>query len=143
AIVDRDLQHALAADDRDPDTPHLQLTAQGGAMIRRLLFIALGIAGVVAVALGLLYWQFESRFHVSPPSPDYPAPKSALEAQQQDIDYLSKLIALDRSYTPQARAEAERRLKDLAALDHVLTRAQLRVAMSQLAALADNGHTSA
>ncbi|MBV9541212.1 MAG: hypothetical protein JO167_08070 [Alphaproteobacteria bacterium] len=110
-------------------------------MIRRLLFVALGIVGIVAIALGLLYWDFKTRFQPEPPSVDYPAPQNALEAQRQDLDYFAKLVAVDRAYTAQARAEANREISALAASTHLLTKSELRVAMMRIGALADNGHT--
>jgi hypothetical protein len=72
---------------------------------------------------------------------DYPHPASALEAQRQDLDYFAKLIALDRAFTPAARAEANRRIASLEKLPAALDHAHFRVALMQIGALADNGHS--
>jgi len=112
---------------------------------RRALRIALWIfipIGVLVALAGGLFYVFTAKFNPTAPSVDYPKPASALEAQRQDIDYFSKLIALDWSYAPAARAQAQRRLSALAAQTEVLDRGHLRVALQRIGALADNGHTS-
>ena len=63
-----------------------------------------------------------------------------LEAQRQDLDYFRKLIALDRSFEPaarQRRSGASGRWKRRQPVDH----AHFRVALMEILALADNGHT--
>jgi hypothetical protein len=49
---------------------------------------------------------------------------------------------MDRSFTPEARTEAERRIQALEKPDQVLDRPHFRVALMRIVALADNGHTS-
>jgi hypothetical protein len=111
---------------------------------RKLLKIGL-IAGavvlVIAAALGGLYFAFTQNFMAGPPSPDYPKPKSALEAQRQDLDYFRKVMALDRSFSPTARAKAQQRIGALLQLSQPLPQQKLHVALMQILALADNGHT--
>lgn len=114
-------------------------------MRRRLLKIGgIVLAVVVATAGGLggLAYAFVHKFNPEPPVVRYARPKSALEAQRQDIDYFGKLVAMDRAYSPAARAQATRQLRALADSDTVLDRGQFRVALFRIAALADNGHTS-
>ena len=48
---------------------------------------------------------------------------------------------MDRSYSTEARAEAQRRIAELADLKTVIPRPNFRVALMEIAALADNGHT--
>jgi hypothetical protein len=64
-----------------------------------------------------------------------------LEAQRQDAEYLAKLVTMDRSYSPTARVQAQQRLAALADANTVIPHAAFRVAMMEIAALADNGHT--
>lgn len=104
-------------------------------------WIGVPLIVVLGAAAGVLAYGFE-HFNPNPPKIDYPKPKSALEAQRQDIDYFRKLIGMDRSYAPAARAQADRRLDILAAQRTLLDKGQLRVAFARVAALADNGHTS-
>jgi hypothetical protein len=100
-----------------------------------------GIVMVVgALGAGLLYAML-LHFNPSPPDKNYPHPANALEAQQQNLDYFARLIALDRAFTPVARAEASRRIAALEKLPAALDPAHFRVALMQIDALADNGHT--
>jgi hypothetical protein len=71
-----------------------------------------------------------------PPAPAYPAPRSADEANRQDLDYLA-----DRSFTPAARAAFGAGVADLERRAGDLSPAQLETEVSRLVALADNGHT--
>jgi hypothetical protein len=113
--------------------------------MRRPLKIVAWTGGVIAVLGGLLYGAFyvlNAHFYPDPPAANYPKPATALEAQRQDLDHFRKLTDLDFSYSPQARAEAAHRLDRLAASAEVLPKQKLRVALMQIAALADNGHTA-
>ena len=80
-------------------------------------------------------------FHVSAPKPNFPAAASTLDAQRQDIRYFRELLALDRSFAPASRAEANRRIDALEASGTVLDRPHFRVRLMQIDALADNGHS--
>jgi hypothetical protein len=103
----------------------------------------IGIPLLVLVALGAgAFYGMSFYFNPQPPAKSYPKPSSALDAQRQDADYFRKLIALDFAFSPAARAEANREIDALAASKDVLPRAQFRLAVMRVAALADNGHTS-
>jgi hypothetical protein len=112
------------------------------ALFFRRLAIMLGamLLALLVVAGGIVF-AFLSQFHVSPPKAGYAAPQSALEAQRQDLDYFEKAMALDRSFSPVARAEGEKRVAALKALPTALPPPRLHVALMQVIALADNGHT--
>ncbi len=109
--------------------------------IRNILLAIVGAIALLVALAGGAYFVFVAKFNPAPPSADYPKPDSPLAAQRQDIDYFGRLIALDRAYSPAAREEAKRELQALSAAQTVLDRAHLRVALLQIAALADNGHT--
>ncbi len=107
----------------------------------RIGLIVVAVAVVLgAVGAGLFYGLF-AHFYFDPPKADYPKPTSALEAQRQDLDYFRKLMKLDRSFSPIARAEAERRITELESLPAALPLPKLHVDLMQTMALADNGHT--
>ena len=113
-------------------------------MVRKV--VRFGIAVVALVALlgaagGGLFYAFNQHFYFAPPKADYPKPASALQAQRQDIDYFRTLMELDRSFSPGARSEAERRIAELQQLPSVLPLEKLHVALMQVMTLADNGHT--
>jgi len=95
-------------------------------------------AVVVLVALILV---FVFKFHPSPPKARYGAPLSALEAQRQDLDYFAQVLSLDRAFSPATRAAAEARVGELKSLPAALPSPKLQVALMQVMALADNGHT--
>jgi hypothetical protein len=101
------------------------------------------IALIIAVAAigGGIFYLFGKHFYFDPPKPDYPKPTSALEAQRQDLDYFGKVLDLDRSFSPSARAEAHRQIAALEQLPKALPQQVLHVRLMQIFALADNGHS--
>src|SRR5437016_2976090 len=109
--------------------------------LRRIGLAAGAILVVIAACLGGLYFAFTQNFKTDPPTPDYPKPASALEAQRQDLDYFRRVMALDRSFSPAARAEAKWRIATLQRASEVIPQQRLHVALMQMMALADNGHT--
>ncbi|BDU21684.1 peptidase S41 [Dyella sp. GSA-30] len=84
---------------------------------------------------------FHFNFHRAAPSASYSTPTSPLEAQQQDVDYFAKVIARDRAFSPDERKTAEARIAALRALPNALPSPMLHVALMQVMALADNGHS--
>lgn len=76
------------------------------------------------------------------PSPGQP-PRMLTSAEQlADIGvFRSGFLDLDRAYAPAARAQAELRLSALQAANQPKTVAEFMVALCQIAALADNGHS--
>src|SRR5581483_10425765 len=61
--------------------------------------------------------------------------------QLQDLEYLRNYLEYNRTYTPAARAEASRSLKQDEAQAGHMTAAQFDLAVARVAALADNGHS--
>ena len=110
-------------------------------MRRVLKFILIALAATAVLGGGLLVAMFR-QFNPSPPAVRYGTPKSALEAQRQDLDYFGKLLAMDRSFSPAHREEANGRLKALAEAGTALSPPEFRVALMEVAAMSDNGHTS-
>jgi len=108
---------------------------------KKISVIAIGLILLAAIAAGGFFAGMMHHFHPSAPQPHYPPAASALGAQRQDIGYFRQLIALDRSFAPADRTEANRRLDALEALEIVLDRPHFRVSLMQIDALADNGHS--
>lgn len=98
----------------------------------------------VLLALGGLGFAlyFLHKFSPAPPGADFPKPSNALEAQQQDIEQFSRLLTMDKAFSPAAREEANRQIAALRAERGSLDRGKFRVALMRIVALADNGHTS-
>jgi hypothetical protein len=111
--------------------------------ILRIGLFAFAMMAVLAAASGGLLFGFRQHFYISPPHADYPKPSTALEAQRQDLDYFKKLSYLDRSFSPEARKKADARIAELEALPEPLSPEKFHVALMQIMALADNGHTRA
>jgi hypothetical protein len=84
---------------------------------------------------------FLHKFNRDPPRNDFPIPANALEAQQQDIEQFSRLLAMDRAFSPAARAETKRQIAELKAERVPLDSGRFHVALMRITALADNGHT--
>jgi hypothetical protein len=110
-------------------------------MWRVLKFGLVGL-GVALLAVAGFSVALRLRFSPSPPAIRYIAPNDALEAQRQDLDYFSKLLAMDISFSREMRVEAARRLDAMREANAVLPRPSFRVALMRIAALSDNGHTS-
>jgi hypothetical protein len=102
---------------------------------------AIGLIALLAMAVVAFFGAMRLHFHVSAPRPNFPAATGTLDAQRQDLRYFRQLTALDRSFAPAARAEANRRIDALEASGTVLDRAHFRVLLMQIDALADNGHS--
>jgi hypothetical protein len=103
---------------------------------------ALAIVVLLLAALGVFALCFHHKFTPDPPSSNFPQPASALEAQRQDIEQFSRLLDMDRSFSPAARADANRRIVELKSELTPLDRERFHVALLRITALADNGHTS-
>jgi hypothetical protein len=112
-----------------------------GSLLRRGVTMLVASLVVLVIVVGGLITAFVLNFHVSAPKANYPAPGSALEAQRQDLDYFAKAMVLDRSFSPAARIEGEKRVADLKALAFALPPPKLHTTLMQVMALADNGHT--
>ena len=110
-------------------------------MLRAGLWAVVLIVLLIGAGGGFALY-FRHKFNPDPPRSDFPTPANALEAQQQDIELFSRLLAMDRSFSPAARAEAKRRIAELKAEQTPLDNARFRVALMRITALADNGHTS-
>jgi hypothetical protein len=105
-------------------------------VLKRVALICLVPILVVALAIGSMLW----RFYPSPPAPPATNATTPLDAQRQDLAHFKQLLELDRAFSPAARAQAAQRIAALQAMP-VQDRSHLRVALMQITALADNGHT--
>ena len=110
-------------------------------IVIRTILVVSGVAFVIGAVIGGFLLAMTYYFNPSAPAVDYPKPRSALEAQRQDVDYFRKLVALDRSFPDAARAEANREIDALERSAMLLPQPKLRVALMRILALADNGHT--
>ena len=100
-----------------------------------VVVLLIGVVGGFAL-------RMRHKFNPDPPSNNFPKPSNALEAQQQDIEQFSRLLAMDRSFSPTARAEANRQIAELKSEQAPLNRERFYVALLRITAFADNGHTN-
>jgi len=107
---------------------------RAGLWVLAIVVLFVGAAGTFALSL-------HHKFSPDPPANDSPRPANALEAQRQDIEQFSRLLAMDRSFSPAARAEANRQIAKLKTERAPLQRGRFHVALMRITALADNGHT--
>ncbi len=107
----------------------------------RFAFWVLAPFGVIVLLLGGVGLAFVRHFNPKPPSMSYPDPADALDAQRQDLDYFGRLLAYDRSFTPSARQQADAAVAALKNLRQPVDLPHLRVALMQIDALTDNGHS--
>lgn len=111
----------------------------------------LAAAAAAAIAFGaaacwkrdaLLDRLLDLRYGASVPLPPGPAPRDAVEARRQDLDYLAHLPEVDRSFAPAARerftAEVARLRAGAASLDD----GTFFLGVAAAVALADNAHTN-
>ncbi len=85
--------------------------------------------------------ELERTFQYAPPDP--PAEiKDAASGQAADAAYLEAFPKYDRSYSPEARADAQRMADQLASEAASLSHEQFVMRVAEIAALADNAHTS-
>jgi len=110
-------------------------------VILRVGLWALAVVVVLVAAVGSFALYFHHKFSPDPPSNDFSKTANALEAQQQDIEQFSRLLAMDRAFSPAARAEADHQIAELKSEHAPLDRERFHVALLRITALADNGHT--
>jgi hypothetical protein len=108
---------------------------RAGLWTLMVVVLFIGVLGVFALCM-------RHKFNPDPPSNDFPKPANAVEAQQQDIEQFSRLLAMDRSFSPTARAEANRQIAELKSEQAPLDMERFHVALLRITALADNGHTN-
>src|SRR5579863_5816175 len=111
------------------------------ALLRAGLWAAMLVVLFVGTG-GAFVLYFLHKFNPDPPRNDFARPANALEAQQQDIEQFSRLLAMDRAFSAAARLEAKRQIAELKAERVPLDSGRFRVALMRITALADNGHTS-
>lgn len=111
--------------------------------------IALALAAVALLTGGGYYtatWAFgkafDARFHPDIATWSGPAPRDRAEAVREDLEYLGTLLAVDRSFSPEAARRFETERRALIARAAELTPSQVEMEVSRLVALGGNGHTT-
>lgn len=90
------------------------------------------------IAEKVLYWRFGAQL----PAASFPLARDATEARLQDLDDLSRLTSVERSFTPATAAAFEGRVQDLRQRAATLDRATFLLGVSHAVAAAGNAHTN-
>ena len=105
------------------------------------IVVGVAVALVLGVAGGA-YAALFAYFYPAPPKPAAARPGAdTLGRQRDDVAQFVKLVALDRSYSPAARRQADAEITALASRPDALPAPKFRLALMRIAAIADNGHT--
>lgn len=86
--------------------------------------------------------EFAARFQYGPPEPEPTEVEDQRAGQIADAAYLARFPEFDHAYSPAARARAQQLLTRLQAEAGDLSHEQFVLRVAEIAALADNGHTS-
>jgi hypothetical protein len=109
---------------------------------RRVLKWTAATIGILVLLLAGLVFAFIRTFYPSQPEPDFPSTSDVATAQQQDFDYFgANYFDLNRTFTPAAREQAQKRLAEYRARAGTLSPAQFDMAIANVVAFADNGHS--
>jgi hypothetical protein len=107
---------------------------------RILVGAAVAVAALLAL-LGVIAITFSRTFYPTPPLAHAVAGSDAATRQREDFDYFQHYFDLNRTYTAESRARAEKLLAEYGRKAGALTDAQFDLAIAQIVALADNGHS--
>ena len=80
-------------------------------------------------------------FQPTIPAPAYDVPQSRTEAWQQDLDYFGHYLRLNRPYTEETRATAEKIIEQLVQNIETLSDNELKLGVVEAIALSQNGHS--
>lgn len=86
--------------------------------------------------------ELAARFQYDPPQPEPAEFNDQSQGQVADAEYLLRFPDFDRAYSPAARARANALLAELRGDAANLSHEQFVLRVAEIAALADNGHTS-
>lgn len=111
------------------------------AGIRRALKWSGGLLLCLIVGAALAVFALFRTFYPEPPKPDYAPASDAATRQRQDLDYFRHYFELNRSYTPQALAQAQALREEALAKAGSFSPAEFDLAVGRMVALADNGHS--
>jgi hypothetical protein len=109
-----------------------------GRGIRRSFQAIVILAAVVAAVLAYLMYPVWKSY----PAMEFPPADTQADKNYQDLQYLSRLPEIDRSFSKEKRRAFARALDRLIPQSGTLDRAKLALEAARLTALADNGHTN-
>ena len=109
--------------------------------LRRVVLWIVAPLAVLTLILGGTTFAFFRTFYPSPPAAQFPPAADLKTAQQHDLEYFRHYLDLNRTFTPETRARLQQLLEHNEARAGSFTPAQFSLAVAEMAALADNGHS--
>jgi hypothetical protein len=109
-----------------------------GRGIRRSIQAIVIVAGIAAAGLAYLMYPVWKPY----PAMDFPPADTQADKNRQDLEYLSRLPEIDRSFSKEKRRAFARALDRLIPQSGTFDRAKLALEAARLTAFPDNGHTS-
>jgi hypothetical protein len=116
--------------------PHRR-SAFGRFITRSIQAGTILVVAVAAVFAYLMYPVWRSY-----PAANFPPPASEAEANRQDLEYLSRLPEIDRSFTKEKRRSFARAVERLIPQSDIFDRAKITLEAARLTAMADNANTN-
>ena len=107
---------------------------------RILIGVVATFSGLVAL-VGLLGLAFFRTFYPRPPTTFVSGASDVTTQRHEDFDYFRNYFDLNRTFTVQSRARAEQLFAQYRERSGSLSAAQFDLAIAQMVALADNGHS--
>ncbi|WP_119268505.1 S41 family peptidase [Taklimakanibacter deserti] len=115
-----------------------QRRSASGRFLKRLFQAVMVLAVAAAAAFAYLMYPVWRSY----PAADFPPAATEADKNRQDLEYLSRLPEIDRSFTKEKRRAFARAVERLIAQSGTFDRAKLTLEAARLTALADNGHTN-
>lgn len=108
---------------------------------RRISIGVVATLGALVLLVGMLLFGFFRTFYPSPPTVPVGGASDLATKQREDFDYFRNYFDLNRTFTAQSRARADQLLVQYRERSGSLSDAQFDLAIAQMVALADNGHS--
>jgi hypothetical protein len=108
----------------------------------RLITRSIQAGTILAFAVAAVFAYLMYPVWRSYPAANFPPAASEAEGNRQDLEYLSHLPEIDRSFTKEKRRSFERGVERLIAQSDIFDRAKLTLEAGRLTAIADNAHTN-
>jgi hypothetical protein len=108
---------------------------------RRVLIGTAATLSVLIVLIGMLAIAFFRAFYPNPPATPVGTASDVATLQREDFDYFRNYFDLNRTFTVESRARANQLLDRYRQRAGSLSDAQFDLAIAQIVALADNGHS--
>lgn len=109
--------------------------------IRKTVAVTSALAMSILLLYAAVELAFYLRFERSPAAANFPPAVDQEQARQQDLEYFSLFLDLERSWTEKTYQAARVQLQQLHDIASELTDAEFEMAIARIVAIANNAHT--